>query len=390
MDGPPHWNPPLAGIRVIEISQNIAGPFAGAILGALGAEVIKVERPEGGDDARKWGPPFIAGASPSFHAVNHGKSSVTVDLRDPQGIAWLKQALRSADVLIHNMRPGAMEELGLDGPAMVAENPRLVYCAITAYGHRGPMKDSAGYEQMVQAFSGMWSVNGSHDGPPTRVGPPVLDFGTGVWTALGCIAALFRRQATGRGGLVDTSLVETSLGWMSGYYSQFVATGQQPARHRSGGPILFIFEAFDTADGEIVVGAANDRLYAKLVTELGHPEWGTDQRFAAYSNRLEHREVVLEMLRPVFRTASTRTWQERLEAVGVPCAPVNGFREVSDSPQMAALALLRKLPGLDHKVVGLPMSFDGVRPPIVRAAPLLGADNQHYGAPPISDEMRSA
>ncbi len=385
MDSKNRWTPPLAGIRVIEISQNIAGPFAGAILGSLGAEIVKVERPDGGDDARKWGPPFIADASPSFHAVNFGKSSVTVDLRTPEGIAWLRQAIRDADVLVHNMRPGAMEELGLDGPAMLAENPRLVYCAVTAYGDRGPMKDSTGYEQMVQAFSGMWSINGSHDGPPTRVGAPVLDLGTGVWTALGCIAALYRRQATGLGGMVNTSLVETSLGWMNGYYSQFNATGKQPLRHRSGGPLLFIFEAFDTSDSEIVVGAANDRLYVKLVTELGHPEWATDERFSTYLNRIKHREEVLEMLQSVFRTASTAEWKDRLEAIGVPCAPVNDFQSLRESPQMSALEIFCKLPGLDHEVVGLPVSFDGIRPPIERATPVLGADNQRYGVPSAKD-----
>lgn len=381
---------PLSGIRVIEMGQNLAGPYAGAILGALGAEVVKVERPEGGDDARAWGPPYLAGSSPTFHAVNSNKSSVTVDLKDAQAVAWLKAAIAKADVLLHNMRPGVMEELGLDAPALLAAHPRLVYCAITAYGSRGPMSGMSGYEQMIQAFSGMWSINGDENGPPTRVGVPILDMGTGVWTALGCIAALHRRHATGRGGLVDTSLLETSLGWMSGHFSAFNATGKQPGRHRSGGPLIFIFEAFETSDGEVMVGAGNDRLYVKLVTELGHAEWATEERFATYKSRLAHKEELLALLRPVFRTASTQAWRERLDAVGVPCAPINEYRQAKDSEQMRALEIFRKVPGLDHEIVGVPVSFDGVRPPIRSAAPTLGEQNGKYGAPQCAERKSAA
>ena len=194
---------PLAGIKVIEIAQNIAGPYAGEILASLGADVVKVERPEGGDDARGWGPPFWKGMATTFHTMNRNKRGITLDLKHPDDIAWLKDYIRDCYVLVQNMSPGVMNELGLDAETLLAINPRLVYCSLWAFGHKGPMSLKPGYEPMIQAFAGMFSVNGTEDGPPARVGMQVLDLGTGVWAALGCLAALFRRQATGRAGFLS-------------------------------------------------------------------------------------------------------------------------------------------------------------------------------------------
>ncbi len=196
---------PLSGIKVVEIGQNLAGPYAGEVLATLGADVVKIERPEG-DDARGWGPPFFAGAAPLFQTVNRNKRSVTLDLKQPAALAWLKYYIGAVDVLLHNMRPGAMEELGLASPELLERNPRLVYCTLSAFGHKGPRRLQPGYEPMVQAFAGIFSLNGTEGGPPNRVGVPILDMGTGIWAALGCVAALLRRHDTGRGGLVDASL----------------------------------------------------------------------------------------------------------------------------------------------------------------------------------------
>ena len=182
---------PLTGIKVVEIGQNLAGPYAGEILATLGADVVKVERPEG-DDARGWGPPFWRGTAAIFHTVNRNKRGITLDLKDARAVAWLMKYLEEADVLLHNMRPGAMEELGLGAERLRAHNPRLVYCALSAFGHKGPMRLNPGYEPMVQAFAGLFSINGAEDAPPTRVGVPILDMGTAIWAALGCIAALLR------------------------------------------------------------------------------------------------------------------------------------------------------------------------------------------------------
>lgn len=363
---------PLAGIRVLEIGQNIAGPYASAILAALGADVVKIERPEGGDDARGWGPPFWKGMATTFHAMNRDKRSVALDLKDPAAIAWLKDYLRDCDVLVQNLRPGVMRELGLDAPTLLAVNPRLVYCSLWAFGHTGPMHLKPGYEPMIQAFAGIFSVNGSEDGPPTRVGMQILDLGTGVWSALGCLAALFQRQSTGRGCVVDTSLLETAMGWLGVMMAGFSATRQPPPRHRSGNPRVVVFQAFATRDGEVVVAAANDRLFAKLVRELGRPDWADDPRLATNALRVANKPLVIPAMEAIFAQRPSAEWVERLEAIGVPCAPINDLSQIAAAPQTAALGILQTVPGVDLDIVGLPVSFDGHRPPVRRRAPELG------------------
>lgn len=375
---------PLEGVRVVEIGQNIAGPHASAILASLGADVLKVERPEGGDDARGWGPPFWRGMATTFHAMNRDKRAITLDLKDPASIAWLKGYLADADVLVQNLRPGVMDELGLDSGTLLALNPRLVYCSLWAFGHTGPMQRQPGYEPMIQAFAGMFSVNGTEDGPPARVGMQVLDLGTGVWAALGCIAALFRRHSTGLGGVVDTSLLETAIGWLGVIFTGFNATGQQPPRHRSGNPKVVVFQSFDTLDGEIVVAAANDRLFAKLCLELGHPEWAKDPRCASNALRVEHKAWIIPAMQAIFSTRPTSEWLARLEAIGVPCAPIHDLKQAAEQPQTQALGIFQDVPGADLKVVGLPVSFDGARPPVRSRAPELGQDNERYGLPPAA------
>ena len=372
---------PLAGVKVVEIGQNIAGPYAGEILASLGADVVKVERPEGGDDARGWGPPFWRGTATTFQAMNHGKRSITVDLKNPDSIQWLKDYVAGADVLIQNLRPGVMDELGLGADELLAVNPRLVYCSLWAFGHRGPMHLKPGYEPMIQAFSGLFSVNGTEDGPSARVGMQVLDLGTGVWAALGTIAALFQRHATGKGCVVDTSLLETALGWLGVLLAGYNATGEQPPRHRSGNPRVVVFQAFEANDGEIIVAAANDRLFAKLARELGHAEWATDERFATNALRVKHKADILPEIAEIIRTDSVAHWIERLESLGIPCSPIHNFQQVLEQPQTQALGILQEIPEIDLRVVGLPVSFNGNRPPVRHRAPALGEHSEEVGAP---------
>jgi crotonobetainyl-CoA:carnitine CoA-transferase CaiB-like acyl-CoA transferase len=372
---------PLTGIKVVEIGQNIAGPYASEILASLGADVVKVERPEGGDDARGWGPPFWRGTATTFQAMNHGKRGITLDLKDPESILWLKDYLAGADVLIQNLRPGVMDELGLGAAALLALNPRLVYCSLWAFGHKGPLHLKPGYEPMIQAFSGLFSINGAEDGPSARVGMQVLDLGTGVWAALGTIAALFQRHQTGKGCVVDTSLLETALGWLSVLLAGYNATGEQPPRHRSGNPRVVVFQAFEASDGEIIVAAANDRLFAKLARELGHEEWAGDARYATNALRVEHKAELLPEIARVFRTESISHWIERLEASGIPCSPIHDFQQVLEQPQTQALGILQEIPEVELRIVGLPVSFDGTRPPIRHRAPTLGEHSAEIGAP---------
>ena len=363
---------PLKGIRVIEIAQNLAGPYCAEILAHLGADVIKVERREGGDDTRGWGPPFLEGAGTSFHAVNLGKRSVAVDLKNAAEVARLLPLIDQADVLVQNLRPGSMDALGLDAAALTGRNPKLIYCSLGALGSVGPLKDRPGFDPMVQAFSGLMMMSGQEGGPPVRMGTQVLDHGTGMWAAIGVLAALVRRSVTGRGGVVDTSLFETALGWWTIFYASYAVSGEVPRRHPTGSEKLIVFQGFEARNGAIVIAAGNDRLFAKLAVALGRDDWAKDPRFARNAGRYEHRAEILAEVARIVATRSKGEWIDSLEAAGVPCAPVNTLPEMLAEPQTEAVGMLQQVPGLDLRLMGLPIMLDGARPPISRRAPQLG------------------
>jgi len=369
-------NLPLIGIRVLEMGQNIAGPYASEILSSLGAHVVKIERPETGDDARGWGPPFWQGTATTFQAMNHGKKSIALDVKNPEHIQWLKKYLSEVDVFVQNMRPGLLEELGLGSAEICALNSRLIYCSLSAFGHKGPKKLDPGYEPMIQAFAGLFSVNGDENGPTSRVGMQVLDLGTGIWSALGCIAALFQRQQTGKGCVVDTSLFETAMGWLQVMMAGYQVTKKQPARHRSGNPNVVVFQALPTLDGEVVVAAANDRLFIKLVTALGREDWARDPLYASNALRVKNKASIIPDMEKIFRLQTTEHWNELLEGLGIPCAPIHNFEQVMAQPQTHEIGIFQNIPDLDMKVVGLPISFDGIRPPVVHRAPNIGENTQ--------------
>ena len=373
---------PLEGLNVVEIAQNLAGPFAAEILAHLGADVVKVERPEGGDDARGWGPPFWHGISPAYLAMNTNKRGITVDLKDPQDVAWLANYIARADVLIQNLRPGVVEELGLGADALMARNPRLIYCSLRAFGLTGPMRLHPGYEPMVQAFSGLMMMNGDEGGPPTRIGTSILDFGTGMWATIGTLAALLQRQHTGRGCVVDTSLLETGLAWLTGHFAAYRVSGEVPQRHRTGSNRVVPFQGFETRNGPLIVAAGNDRLFAKLAQELGHPEWAGDPRFQTNAGRFAHKDVLLPEIEAIMLTRTKGEWLDRLEQAGIPCASIHTMPEVLAHAQTVATGMVQPVPGMDLELMGLPISFDGKRPAIRRAPPALGEhDGEIKGAP---------
>jgi crotonobetainyl-CoA:carnitine CoA-transferase CaiB-like acyl-CoA transferase len=363
---------PLSGVKVLELAQNLAGPFAGETLARLGADVVKIERPEGGDDARGWGPPFLEGVGSTFHNVNGGKRSVVLDLKDPEAVAWLKEYVRGVDVVLQNMRPGALDELGLGPDALRALNPRLIYCSLSAFGPVGPMKDRPGYEPMVQAFAGLFMVSGTEDSPPFRIGVPVLDVGSGMWATIGILAALVRRAQTGEGCVVDASLFETALTWLAGTFTSLRITGEVPKRHPTGSVRLVPFEGFRTGTGMIVIAAANDRLFATLAKTLDHPQWASDPRFRTNADRQTHKAVLLAEIEGVLMTRPQEEWLERLEEAGVPCAPIHTLPEVLAQPQTRASGIAQRVPGLDLELTGLPLRFDGERPPLAGPTPKLG------------------
>jgi len=363
--------PMLEGIRVIEIGQALAGPMAGEILAHLGADVVKVERPEG-DDARRWGPPFWKDTSPGFLAVNANKRSIVVDLKNAEAVEWLTTLIGDADVVLQNLRPGSIDELGLGARTLTARFPRLIYGSVWAFGAQGPMRLLPGYEPMLQAFAGIMMMNGDEGGPPTRVGTSILDYGTGMWAAIGILAALVRRAATGRGCVVDASLYETGLAWLKGHYASFSTSGVIPERHRTGSHRVVPFEAFETTTGPIIVAAGNDRLFAKLAKVLGRPEWTSDPQYATNAARVANKPALLAEIARLFATASKDTWIGRLEAEGVPCAVINTLPDAASTKQAAALGIVQAPPGGDYTLIGLPLSFDGVRPRIRRAPPRAG------------------
>ena len=371
-----HETLPLAGVRVIEIGHSVAAPYAALILAELGAEVIKVERPGAGDDARAWGPPFIDGMSAVFHALNRLKRSVTLDLKSPEGVAKLKRLARVSDVVIQNLKPGLAEALGIGAEALAAENPRLVHASIHAFGRQGPLKDRPGYDPLMQAFGGLMSVTGHPGQPAVRTGPSIIDMGAGMWLALAILTALLRRRETGKGGVVDTSLYETALGWMTYFVAIWSASGEVPGKAGSGTVMIAPYQAFPTQDGELVIAAGNDSLFGKLAGVLGHPEWTGDARFLSNGLRVENKPALVALIARETTGVTTAELAARLDAAGVPNAPVHGIDQVARHPQTEAVGMLRGDSEGKLRFFGLPFSLDGERPDREEPAPPLGEGNE--------------
>lgn len=369
---------PLAGHRVVELGTSVAAPYATWILGALGAEVIKVERPGTGDDARHWGPPFFAGTATIFHAINANKRSVAVDLKDEAARDKLRRFIvRRADAVVQNLRPGTTTRLGLDAETLTRLAPRLIYCSIWAFGATGPARDKPGYDPLMQAQGGIMSINGEGpDRPPARVGASIIDMGTGMWCAIGILTALLRRAETGRGLIVDTSLFETALGWMTFFLAGYHGTGAIPVPRGSGIQGLAPYEAFACTDGWLMIAAPNEKLFEALAHGLGHPEWLADPRYATNPARVRNRDALHAELAPIFLGHTRGEAQVRLEAAGVPCAPVHRADEVVADPQTRALGLIQSVANFGLPLVGLPLSFDRERPPLRGGAPDLASDDR--------------
>ncbi len=365
---------PLAGIRVIEIGHSIAAPYAGMILGELGADVIKVENPHSGDYARSWGPPFSAnGTASAFEAVNRAKRGVAIDLADPRGQSRLRSLVeKECDVLIHNLKFGAMERLGLSADALLAANPRLVYCNLGAFGAVGPLRDRPGYDPLMQAFGGLMSMLGEEGRPPVRVGVSIVDLSTGMWSVIGILAALQRRTHTGRGGLVDTSLYESALAWMSVPIAAYLCSDEMPQKTGSGTAQIVPYQAFATTDGHVMVAAGNDNLFRRLAGAVERPGLVDDPRFRTNADRVRNRAALIDILETEFARASAAEWDTRLHAAGVPCGPIQTVDQVVAHAQTKALGMIQDAPGGALSLVGLPLRFDGVRPEFERGPPGLG------------------
>lgn len=366
---------PLTGLCVFEFGHSVAAPFAAQILGDLGAEVIKVEKPAG-DDARRWGPPFWEGESATFQALNRGKRSLCLDLRDAKAMARLKAlVMERADIVLQNMRPGQAESLGLGAEALLAAKPSLICCNLGAFGRTGPLAQAPGYDPLMQAFGGLMSLTGEPGRPAVRVGVSMVDMGTGMWAVIGILAALQRRASMGIGGVVDVSLFETAAAWMSVPVAQFLASGEPPERQGSGAQGIVPYRAYRTADGELVVAAGNDALFRALAAALERPEWLGDPRFRTNPDRVAHQATLYPMIEAEMVKRPNAEWMARLDAAGIPCAPVQDAGAMLDHAQTRALGLLQTLPGTPVQAIGLPVSFDGQRPEPRGPVPRRGADN---------------
>jgi crotonobetainyl-CoA:carnitine CoA-transferase CaiB-like acyl-CoA transferase len=359
----------------------VAAPYAGEILADLGADVIKVEKVEG-DDARKWTPPHLGDMSATFQSLNRNKRSVVVNLRDANELGALqKLILDKADVVIQNLRPGSTKEFGLDYDTLRAKKPDLIYCNIGAFGAKGPLKDRPGYDPLMQAFAGLMSVTGEPDQRPVRVGTSIIDMASGMWAVIGVLTALYERRATHKGKQIDASLLETALGWMCYHAAGFQGSGELPTRQGSGTNMIVPYRGYETKDGFVVIAAGNDKLFAILSKVLGHPEWPTDPRFRTNSDRLKNQVELYGQIENIVCLRSSAEWIEILDKAGIPNAPMQSIGDVLEHPQTKALEIMQKSPAGDIELVGLPLSFDGVRPGFRKAPPTLG---QH------TDEVMSA
>jgi crotonobetainyl-CoA:carnitine CoA-transferase CaiB-like acyl-CoA transferase len=367
---------PLDGLTVIELGHSVAAPYAGLILADLGARVVKVENPGGGDYARGWGPPFWRDTASVFHALNRGKEGITVDFNDARDRAKLKSLiLEEADGVIQNLRPGILARFGLTGEEMRAEKPALIWCDIGAFGTRGPLAAKPGYDPLVQASTGIMSVTGEGGRPPVRVGVSLVDMGCGMWAVIGLLAALLARNGGGEGRIVSTSLYETGLAWMTVPLAGYAASGEVRKPYGSGTAEIVPYQAFEAADGWLMIAAGNDSLFRKLCDAIGLNALGSDPAFATNAARVVNRERLVPHIELAVRKYPTETLGRLLDEAGVPNAPLLGVDQVATHPQTSALGMLGRCENDDIELVGIPLSFDGERPRARKPAPAPGQHN---------------
>ncbi len=364
----------LDGIRVLDLSQNIAGPQATQILGDLGADVIKVE-PPGGDPARKWGPPFWGGDAPLFLAFNRNKRSIVVDLKSDTGRKIVTRLLARSDVMVQAFRKGVIEKLGFGYETVKRKHPKLIYASLTGYGSEGPYADIPGYDPLLQAYSGIMSITGDPDGAPARVGGSVVDIGSGNLIALGILAALRKRDLESVGSLVECSLLDTSLGWIGYHMMNYVVSGKVPQRMGTGLTMIAPYEAFPTQDGELMICGGNDGIFRRLCEALRIPEAADDPRFNDNASRVDHCDALRELLTSRTKQMTTRDLDRLLKDHRVPCSPIQDIAEVVSDPQVRANRIFEpqphpRIPG--YRDLKMSVRFDGERPPLRSVPPVIG------------------
>jgi crotonobetainyl-CoA:carnitine CoA-transferase CaiB-like acyl-CoA transferase len=367
-------NLPLEGVKVLDLSRVLAGPYATMVLADLGADVVKVEHPERGDDTRHWGPPFAGGESAYFLSVNRNKRSVGVDLKDPEGLEKVKKLAADADVLIENMRRGALERFGLGYETLREANPGLVYCSITGFGP-GKDEERPGYDFLIQARAGIMGITGfpEPDGEPTKVGVAIADIVCGLHAATSTLAALRRRDATGEGARIEVPLFESTLSWLANRGQEYLVSGEDKGRMGNGHPTIVPYQTFDASDKQIAVAVGNDAQFRRLCEVIGREDLA--DHYATNPDRVANREELVETLQREFSNRTAEEWVEAIRGVGIPCGPVNTLAEALADEHLSSTDMLQEI---EHPLAGMlrmlgsPLLIDGERPPIQRPPPTLG------------------
>lgn len=366
---------PLDGFRILDLSRILAGPYCSMLLGDLGAEVIKVERPGSGDDTRAWGPPFASGESAYYLCANRNKKSITVNLKSPDGQEIIRQLARISDVLIENFKVGELTELGLGYDQLKELNPGLVYCSITGYGQTGPDKDLPGYDFIIQGRGGIMSITGEAEGEPMKVGVAVVDVTAGLFAANAIQAALLARAKTGRGQAIDIALLDAQVAWLANVASNYLVSGKRPERFGNGHPTIVPYQSFHARDGFFCLAVGNDSQWRKLCALLGRADLADNPRFATNPARVQHREALIPLLQEIFATADIAHWLREIAAAGIPCGPVQSIDQVFADPQVLQRKMLWTVPhpiAGEVRLVGSPLKLSETPVSLPSHPPLLG------------------
>ena len=373
----------LTGLRVLDLTRVLAGPWATQMLADFGAEVIKIEKPGEGDDTRGWGPPFVKNADGSegdaayFHSANRGKKSVCIDMAKPEGAQLIKDLAVKSDILVENFKVGGLAKYGLDYASLSKINPRLVYCSITGFGQTGPYANRAGYDFMIQGMAGVMSITGEPNGEPMKMGVAFSDVFAGLHAMIGIQAALYAREKTGKGQHIDISLLDSQVAVLANQAMNYLVSGKVPKRLGNEHPNIVPYQTFETSDGHIIMAVGNDRQYAEFCRIIGAPHLAAEDTYKTNRGRVEHRAELVPALRPYLKTRTTAEWVSAFEADAVPCGPINSIDQVFENPQVKARGLLRELHGDDGRKVpsiANPVVFSSNTDKMARPSPLLGQD----------------
>jgi crotonobetainyl-CoA:carnitine CoA-transferase CaiB-like acyl-CoA transferase len=361
----------LTGVRVLDLSRVLAGPYCTQLLGDLGAEVIKVEEPDSGDGTRAWGPPYAGGESAYFLAANRNKRSVAVNLKAADGQEIVRRLAAISDVLVENFKPGTLARLGLGYDALRAHNPRLVYCSITGYGQDGPDRDRPGYDFVIQAEGGLMSITGPVEGPPSKAGVAIADITAGLFAANAILAALLERERSGEGQSIDVALFDAQLAWLANVAQNVLVTGAPAARYGNAHPSIVPYQDFATADGALAVGIGSDAQYRKFCAAAGRPDLAEDERFRTNAGRVAHRAALVPLLQELFRTRTSAAWLDLIAATGAPAGPINDVATALAGPQAQARGMVQEV---EHPTAG--------RVRLLGPVAKLGRTPAAIGAPP--------